>query len=197
MTTIHNLYQQLLNKLTQTPNEVYNKIMYFINEQNYKELNLFLKKEKPDLNNKMDAQMCLLAYCVCQRNIEAIKVLVKHGANVNYYDLTPPENFECYPILENSFRHTKILKFLLKSGMEVNNDVGQKALEKALQMSDSKMALLLMKHGAPYEKINIDDLPSYAKSCSPKLFADFTIEKEKLLLENTLKPQEMKLKAKL
>lgn len=197
MTTINNLYQQLLNKLSETYNEDYKKIITLINEKSYKELNKFLKKEKIDLNDKMEAKISLLGYCVCQRDLEAIKVLVKHGANVNYYDATPPENFTHHPILDDSLTNNKILHFLLKSGLDVKNEIGQKALEKALDLSDSKIALLLMKYGAPYENINLNDLKPYAKMRSPKLFADFTIEKEKTLLENSLKPQAVALKIKI
>lgn len=197
MSTVNQLYNELLKKLTQTENVAYSNIVCLINNQSYKELNLYLKKEKVDLNDKMGAKICLLSYCVCLRNLEAIKLLVKFGANVNYYDPNPPQKFSHYPILEDSICEKKILNFLLKSGMNVKNEFGQKILEKALDMYQSTTPILLMKYGAPYENIDLNKMPSYVQLRVPKIFADFTIKREKLLLENSLNSPTSKLKIKI
>lgn len=182
-----NLLDNLLLQMVQSENEDKNKIVDLITRKQYKELESFINENPQDLNDRKGSKINVLTYAMKKADLQAMKILISSGADVNYIDPTIDNNIDSHPIISNSTLVSPIiLKYLLESGMKVDNEVGGHCLSKTIQNSLLENAGLYIQHGAPYEHIDINSITPFIKTALMPHIEKREIEKEKKNLEQNV-----------
>jgi hypothetical protein len=107
------LLSKMIGQMAKGDCEFNNKVVELINEKEYTKLQHLLSQSNEDLNDKKSAQIHLLSYAIKKRDVEAIKVLMSNGANVNYLDQNALDEKKYPIILETILCDSNVLKHLL------------------------------------------------------------------------------------
>ena len=131
---------------------------YSQNKNNFKIFKKLLKKNNENVNKIL---MLLVLYLDSTSSIEALKLLLGFGAEINFLDnngLTPLLAY----INNNRFQNIKIIKFFLDNGSNVNfrnNNYHALTMICSLNYTNTEIIELLLKYGADVNMCGINDWP--------------------------------------
>lgn len=150
----HPLYHAILqnddNKVAQLINEGENTnapITHLAEEVGLFKIPVLLKL---DSNSKICQTPIIVASRI--RNVEIVKTLIEHGAEVNYF--CPPGTSALLVSVSNDF--IEIADILLSSGADVNSRgyLGEPAISLAIRMNHNKIFDLLVRNGADVDAMD-------------------------------------------